>query len=79
MDEVTHKRSATTSAWAACGASTQKFVDNPTCLWCVTNTWVNDDSEIARIITMNSVKDMQETEDKKLCEHLLRNVVSDSS
>lgn len=78
MDNLTHRVSATTTAWAACGASTQTFVDDPTCLWCVTNTWVNDESEIVRIITMNSVKDMQETEDKKLCE-MLSKVITTSS
>ncbi len=70
MSEVTHKRSPTTTAWAACGASTIKFVDNPTCLYCFTNTWIGDESEIVRVLTYNSVKDIQEAEDKKAWEHL---------
>lgn len=70
MSEVTHKRSFAIRDWAACGFDTADFVDDPTCLWCAVGKWVADESEIVRVLTRNSVKDLQEVEDKKAWEHL---------
>jgi hypothetical protein len=69
---ITHRVSKVARSWAACGAATLEWADDPTCFWCIVDKWVGDTSEIVRIIESNSMKDIQEAEDKRFIEDIER-------
>lgn len=64
-----HIRSKTVRDWAVCGAEGKDLIMAediamteyavPTCLHCMGGHWVAEETEIARIIERNSVKDIQ--------------------
>lgn len=66
---ITHRRSAEHN-WAVCGAVRLVYSDNPTCLNCVAGRWTDATSELVRVLTENSVKDIQEAEDRKAMEYV---------
>lgn len=67
MSDVTHSR----GPWPGVGRCGERldepFVDDPTCLACIAE---GPEPTIAEIISMNSVKDLQEIEDARFLEHI---------
>lgn len=67
MDEPTHSKHPRVGSLSTCGQITQSFSDDPTCLLCIAGVFSqhNFQGGVARIIEENSVKAIQELEDKR--------------